>query len=496
MYNKLSKLNKKNLKKSKTLLKGGASSEIKVRPSTSKFTYKERFDVSLAICRSGIQNAIKFNENFTAEQKNNLTEIVGVLISIHVNKDLNKMFYDDEILKKDLKEIEKLIENYGIKNKNNNDFNFSIIESLKTKIFEYIDEKSNIIKAQILSMENEIKSAKKNTNTHPPTETKSVRRRILPSIPPIPLSLKKKHRILPPVPPNRIRLSNPKREASISSSLGESSSSSASAARASSLGESSSRASSSRRNVNSILNLRFNKFKSYESGGGGDCLFYSIFDSLKYLSIFINIQNPELSFDILKSFNKCLNINIFDEIDLYDNDKERVLSFKYNFMTRIRDILAFELENNILLNMSKKDNPNNNEQAKLSTLYNLILNSDDSYRDILENTFNEILIDAPTLEKFIDIYSNEDIFNYSLAELTRRQGIFANEIHIKILNHLLSECKINNTNFILKIEYLNEKKIKGITKIITDNYKNDIITIPIKHLDFGHFQSIVLDLRD
>ena len=234
MYNKLSKLNKKNLKKSKTLLKGGASYEIKVRPSTSKFTNKERFDVSLAICRSGIENAIKFNKNFTAEQKHNLTEIVGVLISIHLNRDLNKMFYDDEILKKNLKEIEKLIENYGIKNKNNNDFNFSIIESLKTKIFEYIDEKSNIIKAQILSMENKIKSEKKNTNTHPHTETKLVRRKL----PSIPQSLKKNHRILPSVPQNRIRLSNSKESSSRESSSKENSS------KESSSRESSSRASS------------------------------------------------------------------------------------------------------------------------------------------------------------------------------------------------------------------------------------------------------------
>ena len=439
---------KRNNKKSKKNLKGG-SRQSPVRC------------VKIACIRFEIEQILKDNNNFDEHTKLELSQIIGILMSIQEIESFN----EDKQLIKTIKEFISSIKSFEKSKSNNVYTNIAMIDSIisyKNDILKYIESKSNYLQGVQKSLKNSIPQ-KKSSNQQSPSRARSPSRASLPIASSLPRARSPPRASLPrAISPPRASLS---RESSL-------------------------------RNARSMLNLELNglRFQEHESGGGGDCLFYSIVDSIKYVNELLNTIMPDISFDIFKDFNKCLQINNFeiDNIDLYTKDEDIQLIIKYQFMVSCRELLALEIGNNVLLKIAKKDNPRNNEQARLSTLYHIILNSGDSYRDIIDNTFKEILNDAPTINEFETIYTTEKLFNNKIAVLTKKQGIYANDMHIRILNLMLSKCKISNTNFILKIEALNQGKIKGITKIIQDNYKNNIITIPIKHLDYGHFRSLEL----
>jgi len=256
-------------------------------------------------------------------------------------------------------------------------------------------------------------------------------------------------------------------------------------------------------------------FIIYESGGGGDCFYFALYDSIQFLK-------PLQIFEKLKT---CLNINFED---------------KNTFMLSIRELIANKLRENILFDVAKYDyeyelydvetqrediklgkkesdteeelreqkyqqKMNNYESNSKNIIessmlyYNLLnLENDDIYNLFLNDNFKEILKLAPTIVEFKRLFNTIDKFNEMLYVLTIVQGVFANQIHISILNFLLKYCIFNLTDK-FKIQAftndnLNEHNENNyITQIFDNQYKNKkIITIPIYHTGGVHYQSIQL----
>ena len=130
--------------------------------------------------------------------------------------------------------------------------------------------------------------------------------------------------------------------------------------------------------------------------------------------------------------------------------------------------------------------------------YGHIIKSDGGYTNLLKDNFNFILKDdkTKTLENFKNIYDTKEKFYQKIAEYTKTNYTYANEIHISLLNLYLDRCKIND-NYKLKIQVFtddnfHDKTENYIITIINKKYSENIIIIPVYKLKAEHYQSIHL----
>jgi hypothetical protein len=202
-----------------------------------------------------------------------------------------------------------------------------------------------------------------------------------------------------------------------------------------------------------------------EYGAGGDCFYYSIYGSI------LNLNLEEKNKKDLVNLKNFLKIN-FD-------DKEK-------FMLGLREYIANKIINNIFLDLSRKNNPDKNEMyIKTNSLYYNV--SEDTFITF-ESNFKEIINLTPTYSEFKEIFDNDTKFYLVLYLLTIIKGIYANALHINILNHVLKNYKV--TDYIFQIIVLNNTNILEIKTKKKKSIENNILPIFIFHKKEDHYQAI------
>ena len=206
-------------------------------------------------------------------------------------------------------------------------------------------------------------------------------------------------------------------------------------------------------------------YEIIEYGAGGDCFYYSIYGSIHNLN--------------LEEKNKKDLVNLKNFLKINFDDKEK-------FMLGLREYIANKIINNIFLDLSRENNPDKNESyiKNNSLYYNL---SEDTFITF-ESNFKEIINLTPTYSEFKEIFDNDTKFYNVLYLLTIIKGIYANALHIDILNHVLKNYKV--TDYIFQIIVLDNNNILEIKAKKQNSIDQNILPIFIFHKGGDHYQAI------
>ena len=251
-----------------------------------------------------------------------------------------------------------------------------------------------------------------------------------------------------------------------------------------------------------------------ESGKAGDCFYESLYNTLLYMSEFIP--------DIFEGFkNALLNILEINELDINLDQNFFVQSIrnyianiinKYSILYYMSQKHKYGIDINVLKPLGMEEKV---EEIKKDMLYYSLFNLEntitkelkssqpnftdkdlqdsinDMYKLLLADNFRVILKSAPTYDKFKEVFTTEDLFNFEIAINTNTMGEYANNIHIDILNFCLSHSKLEIEPFTdLQI---NNNDSQTVITIIKNKFRHSgTIIIPIYKLNLSHFAAIQL----
>ena len=122
----------------------------------------------------------------------------------------------------------------------------------------------------------------------------------------------------------------------------------------------------------------------------------------------------------------------------------------------------------------------------------------DMSNDVYPNYYKPVPTSKDYSKGYINRYFVQKINDLKITETNKT---YANDIHISILNLLLSKCNLNGFIFeiipfsdpVRKYEHVTvSRTINNISNIINNNYQKKIITIPISKKGYEHYEGIML----